>query len=98
MAPGPKHGEVRQAVEEDLAELAASAVAPRASAGLRAVARRLADVLDSDSPATAKVQASKTLVDVMAQLRGTEPAGEGGGDAVSRGRASAAKRRRGAAA
>jgi len=82
---------VRAAVEEDLTELAAGA--PRASAGLRATARVLADVLDSDAPATAKVQASKTLTDVLVRLAGPPAGASGAGDAVERIRGTRARRR-----
>lgn len=94
--PRKPKGAVLAAVEEDLAEIAAMR-GPRASAGLQATARVLAGVLDGDAPATAKVAASKTLVEVLSQLRGVPESTNGGGDAVSRGRAAQA-RRRGAAA
>lgn len=84
-----KPGAVRQAVEEDLAELVST---PRVSAGLRATARVLADVLDSDAPATAKVQASKTLTDVLVRLAGPMAVG-GSGDPVERIRGRGPRRR-----
>lgn len=83
-------GAVRAAVEEDLTELAP--LAPRASKGLRETARVLADVLDSDAPATAKVQASKTLTDVLMRLAG-RPALNGGGDGVDRLKRGGSRRR-----
>jgi hypothetical protein len=66
---------------------------PRASRGLRETARVLADVLDSDAPATAKVQASKTLTDVLMRLAGPSVPANKAGDAVERIRSSRARRR-----
>jgi transcriptional regulator with XRE-family HTH domain len=73
-------GIVASAVEEDLLALPVRA----GTAGLRAAARVLADVLDSDAPATAQVQASKTLTDVLVRLAGPARGASGGGDAVER--------------
>lgn len=84
-------GAVRKAVEADLAEIAQTGLRP-ASAGLQEVARMLAKVLDDDGPATAKVQAAKTLVDVLGQLRGAPPATVAG-DGVDRIRGTRAHRR-----
>lgn len=81
-------GVVAAAVEADLRELSERP----GTAGLRSIARVLADVLDSDAPATAKVQASKTLTDVLMRLAG--PATPlSGSDAVERIRGSRARRR-----
>jgi hypothetical protein len=71
---------VRKAVEADLAEIAETGARP-ASAGLQEVARVLAAVLDGDAPAMAKVQASKTLMDVLVRLAGPASAASGAGDA-----------------
>jgi hypothetical protein len=88
-------GAVRRGVEADLREIALTGLPP-VSAGLQEVARVLAGVLDDDGPTTAKVQAAKTLADVLAQLRGASGPVTGG-DAVDRIRGARA-RRRGAAA
>jgi hypothetical protein len=79
------------AVESDLAELPARP----GTAGLRATARVLAGVLDSEAPATAKVAASKTLTDVLVRLAGGAPGG--GDDPVGRIRGRGPRRRESAA-
>jgi hypothetical protein len=80
-------GAVLAAVELDLAALPERA----GTAGLRATARVLAAVLDSEVSAREKVAASKTLTDVLVRLAGGQAGG--GVDVVGRIRERGPRRR-----
>jgi hypothetical protein len=84
-------GAVLAAVESDLQALPEQV----GTAGLRATARVLAGVLDSEAPATAKVAASKTLADVLVRLAGGQA--QASGDPVGRIRGRGPRRREAAA-
>lgn len=86
---GPAPAGVRGAVDADLEALRER----DGTAGLRATARVLADVLDSGAPAAAKVAASKTLADVLVRLAG---GGGGADDPVGRIRGRGPRRRQAA--
>jgi hypothetical protein len=62
------------AVEADIRSLKV----PAGKAGLAAVARKLAAVLDEDGvPATARVTAARQLLDALSELRATAPPAPG---------------------
>lgn len=89
----PAAGSVLAAVEQDLQDLPERP----GTAGLRAMARRLASVMDAPGPTAPVVAAAKTLESVLAQLRGVPAKGAADGDGVDRIKRGAS-RRRGAAA
>lgn len=83
----PVRTPVVAAVEADIKALKV----PAGKAGVAAVARKLAAVLDEDGvPATARVTAARQLLDALAELRGTAAApapgaaGKEAGDGVDK--------------
>lgn len=96
--PRTRRTPVLAAVEADIKALKV----PRSKAGVAAVARVLARVLDEDGvPATARVTAARQLLDALAELRAAAPSagdqtGKPSGDGVAELAARRAARRRAA--
>lgn len=97
--PRTRRTPVLAAVEADIKALKV----PRSKAGVAAVARVLARVLDEDGvPATARVTAARQLLDALAELRSSSAApagdqtGKPSGDGVAELAARRAARRRAA--
>lgn len=87
--PRAKAGTVLAAVEQDLEALPERP----GTAGLRAMARRLAGVMDAPGPTAPVVAAAKTLESVLAQLRGLPVKAVGDGDGVDRLKRTGSRRR-----
>lgn len=85
----PAADTVLAAVEQDLQDLPERP----GTAGLRAMARRLAGVMDGPGPTAPVVAAAKTLESVLAQLRGVPVKAAGDGDGVDRIKRGASRRR-----